>query len=118
MTGKQQRVLDFIRDFTAENGYPPSVREICRALGLKSPSSVHAHIKKLEQQGLILKGGSSARAIILNTPDKIGSGVKNIPVLGVAVVSRYLPWRTYWGLSRLTPETRFEYFYCAFAAIQ
>jgi repressor LexA len=82
LTGKQQRVLDFIRDFTAENGYPPSVREICRALGLKSPSSVHAHIKKLEQQGLILKGGSSARAIILNTPDKIGSGVKNIPVLG------------------------------------
>lgn len=82
MTEKQQRVLDYIIEFTNENGYPPSVREIGSALGLKSPSSVHAHIKRLEEQGYIHKDGNSARAIMINTPDKIGAGVKNIPILG------------------------------------
>ena len=44
---KQKQILTFIRDYTAEQGYPPSVREIAAAVGLRSPSSVHAHLKHL-----------------------------------------------------------------------
>ena len=47
LTPKQQKIYDYILDFTAEHGYPPSVREIGAAVGLKSPSTVHFHLKGL-----------------------------------------------------------------------
>ena len=47
LTEQQQRAYDFIREKVAEQGYPPSVREIGKAIGLSSPSSVHAHIENL-----------------------------------------------------------------------
>jgi len=49
LTPKQQRIYDFIQDFAAQHGYPPSVREIGAAVGLKSPSTVHFHLKGLER---------------------------------------------------------------------
>ena len=55
LTVKQQRIYDFIQDFTARHGYPPSVREIGAAVGLKSPSTVHFHLKGLEEAGMIIK---------------------------------------------------------------
>jgi len=45
LTKKQQEIYDYILSFTGEHGYPPSVREICAAVGLKSPSTVHFHMK-------------------------------------------------------------------------
>ena len=54
LTPKQQKIYDFIQSFTAEHGYPPSVREIGAAMGLKSPSTVHFHLKGLEEAGLSL----------------------------------------------------------------
>ena len=48
LTAKQQRIYDYILDYTADNGYPPSVREIAAAVGLKSPSTVHFHLKGLD----------------------------------------------------------------------
>ena len=53
LTPKQQKIYDYILDFTAEHGYPPSVREIGAAVGLKSPSTVHFHLKGLEVAGVI-----------------------------------------------------------------
>jgi len=61
----QQRVYDFIVESIKEHGYAPSVREIGDALGLKSPSTVHFHIKHLEELGLIEKGAGKGRAIAL-----------------------------------------------------
>ena len=55
LTPKQQEVYDYIIRFTQENGYPPSVREIGQALGMKSPSTVHFHIKGLENAGVLTK---------------------------------------------------------------
>ena len=55
LTHKQQEVYDYILSFTNEYGYPPSVREIGAALGLKSPSTVHFHMKGLEEAGVIVK---------------------------------------------------------------
>lgn len=61
----QQRVYDYIVAFIDEKGYAPSVREIGEALGLRSPSTVHFHIKHLQELGLIEKGAGKGRAIAL-----------------------------------------------------
>ena len=65
LTPKQQQIYAFIRSFTAEKGYPPSVREIGTAVGLKSPSTVHFHLKSLEEAGVIVKAEGKTRAISL-----------------------------------------------------
>ena len=63
LTVKQQRIYDFILAFTNQHGYPPSVREIADGTGLKSPSTVHFHIKALEQAGVISRSAGKTRAI-------------------------------------------------------
>ncbi|HHW30519.1 MAG TPA: transcriptional repressor LexA [Clostridiaceae bacterium] len=60
---KQQKILDFLRKEVEEKGYPPSVREICSAIGLKSTSTVHSYLAKLEKEGFIQKDPSKPRAI-------------------------------------------------------
>ena len=76
----RQKILDYISRYTDENGYPPAVREICQAVGLRSPSTVHSHLKILQEGGFLDKGEGRTRSITLkNHP----TGVKKIPVLGV-----------------------------------
>jgi len=92
LTERQAEILDFIRAFTARNSYPPSVRDICEAVGLSSTSSVHAHLNTLEEKGFIQRGVSSARAIIVlgNDPEGISfdesteviRNVVTLPLLG------------------------------------
>ena len=65
LTRKQQQIYDFILEFTSAHGYPPSVREIGAAVGLKSPSTVHFHLKGLEEAGVIVKAEGKTRAISL-----------------------------------------------------
>ena len=65
LTRKQQQIYDFILEFTNRHGYPPSVREIGAAVGLKSPSTVHFHMKGLEEAGVIVKAEGKTRAITL-----------------------------------------------------
>ena len=65
LTAKQQQIYDYILSFTAGHGYPPSVREIGTAVGLKSPSTVHFHMKGLEEAGVIVKAEGKTRAISL-----------------------------------------------------
>lgn len=52
-TPKQKRILDFVKDYTTQNGYPPTVREIAKALGVKSHSSIYSCLCRLKQRGLI-----------------------------------------------------------------
>ena len=59
----QQKIYDYIVSCIREQGYPPSVREIGEAVGLKSPSTVHFHLKHLEESGMIEKGAGKGRAI-------------------------------------------------------
>jgi len=64
---KQQQILEFVNRQVKEKGYPPSVREICSAVGFKSTSTVHSYIKKLEELGLIEKDPTKPRALkVLN----------------------------------------------------
>lgn len=64
LTERQQQILDFIRQRIKNNGYPPSVREIGEAVGLRSSSTVHAYLVQLEEMGLIRKDPTKPRAII------------------------------------------------------
>ena len=57
---KEQLVYEYIRTQIEQMGYPPSIREICAAVGLSSPSTVHGYIKRLAEKGLILQNESSA----------------------------------------------------------
>ncbi len=63
LTPRQEQVLEFIRESVRVNGYPPTVREICAALDLSSPSTVHAHLANLERLGLIRRDPTKPRAL-------------------------------------------------------
>lgn len=71
MNDKQQQILDFLNKEVEEKGYPPSVREICSAVGLKSTSTVHSYLEKLEKSGLIQKDATKPRALkVINSKPK------------------------------------------------
>ncbi|MCL1808080.1 MAG: transcriptional repressor LexA [Oscillospiraceae bacterium] len=76
---KQQRILDFIEQFTREHKYPPSVREIGAAVGLRSPSTVHTHIKSLTEKGYLQKDARKTRALSMPGRDLTADG---IPIMG------------------------------------
>ena len=61
MTKMQQRIYDYIAETIQRQGYPPSVREIGEAVGLKSPSTVHFHLKHMEEMGVLTKGAGKGR---------------------------------------------------------
>lgn len=63
ITKRQQQIYDFIRTYQKEKGYPPSVREMAAAVGLSSPSTVHAHLSALEDLGLIKRDATKPRAL-------------------------------------------------------
>ena len=114
ITPKQQKIYDFIQSFTAEHSYPPSVREIGAAMGLKSPSTVHFHLKGLEEAGMIVKAEGKTRAITLPAaPNRavaeesnaradripvVGSVAAGSPILAEECIEDYLTFDTQ-GLS-------------------
>lgn len=65
---REQKVLDFMKDEVREKGYPPTVREICTALGIRSTSTVHKDIASLEKQGYLKKDPSKPRALMIVDP--------------------------------------------------
>lgn len=78
ITKRQQQIYDFIRAYQLEKGYPPSVREMAAAVGLSSPSTVHAHLNALEDHGLIKRDKTKPRALELFNED--GSSVSSAAV--------------------------------------
>jgi repressor LexA len=65
LTGRQQEIWDFLVDYVDRDGYPPTVREVGQAVGLASPSTVHAHLANLERAGLLRRDPSKPRALEL-----------------------------------------------------
>lgn len=97
----QQRIYDFLVSYIQSKGYPPSVREIGEAVGLKSPSTVHFHLKHLEEAGVIEKGAGKGRAITLTAPpvpeDKVpivGNVAAGSPILAEECIEDYLTFDT------------------------
>jgi repressor LexA len=76
LTKRQQEIFDFIKKYSAKYGYPPTVRDIGKAVGLASSSTVHAHLANLEKVGLLRRDPSKPRAIEML--DKAADAVKSV----------------------------------------
>ena len=103
LSPKQQQIYDYIISFSAEHGYPPSVREIGAYVGLKSPSTVHFHLKGLESAGLIHKAEGKTRSITVNASEAeapedkvpvVGSVAAGSPILAQECIEDYLTFDT------------------------
>lgn len=90
---RQQQIYDFIRSYQKEKGYPPSVREMAAAVGLSSPSTVHAHLSALEDLGLIKRDATKPRALevfnsdgsscaVTETERPTSRGTVSLPLVG------------------------------------
>jgi repressor LexA len=86
VTERQRAILDYLRAFVDEHGYPPTVREIGEAVGLRSPSTVHAHLAQLERAGLLRRDPTKPRAIELTDRrrhlDESPADVHRLPLVG------------------------------------
>ena len=85
ITKRQEDVLNFIKKYIVDHGFPPSTREIGAALGLSSPATVHTHLKKLEDAGCIRKTNSKFRTIEIvgvNEFQKKDEEIVKVPLLG------------------------------------
>ncbi|HEV3129969.1 MAG TPA: transcriptional repressor LexA [Solirubrobacteraceae bacterium] len=84
LTKRQQEIFDFIKRYSAKYGYPPTVRDIGKAVGLASSSTVHAHLANLEKIGLLRRDPSKPRAIELL--DRAAAGMRNLVRPGLPLV--------------------------------
>ncbi len=79
----QQRILEFIKSEIQAKGYPPSVREIAQAVGLKSTSTVHGHLQRLEKRGLLHRDAMKPRAMeVMGDPNFVRNNATAVPVVG------------------------------------
>ena len=99
LTHMQQKIYNYIAACVQKQGYPPSVREIGDAVGLRSPSTVHFHLKHLEEAGVIIKGAGKGRALTLTEPPVpknhvpvLGSVAAGNPILAEECIEDYLPF--------------------------
>ena len=96
LTKSQQKIYNFLKD-RSQYGIPPSVREICAATGLKSTSTVHAHLKALENLGYISRDAGLNRAIHIEGCEQtaqvpiLGKVTAGLPILAVEEIQGYLP---------------------------
>jgi repressor LexA len=96
LTKRQQEIFDFIRKYSAKYGYPPTVRDIGKAVGLASSSTVHAHLANLEKLGLLRRDPSKPRAIEMlergvgNAVESVKGmvGTEGLPVLGAVAAGQ------------------------------
>src|SRR5215813_13189333 len=86
LTARQRQVLDFIDERTREQGYPPSVREIGEAVGLSSPSTVHAHLAALQDKGYLRRDPTKPRAIEIALEPTTGAAIERSPVRHVPLL--------------------------------
>lgn len=95
-TQMTDRIYEYLQEVIPQQGYAPSVREICEAVGLKSPSTVHFHLKRLQERGLIEKGDFKGRAIVLTQKQEkdripiLGDVAAGSPILAQECIDDYL----------------------------
>ncbi|MFJ8098788.1 MULTISPECIES: transcriptional repressor LexA [unclassified Lysinibacillus] len=108
---RQEAILDFIKEEVRAKGYPPSVREIGEAVGLASSSTVHGHLARLEQKGLIRRDPTKPRAIEILEPEDsiqkqhvihvplVGKVTAGSPITAVENIDEYFPLPDIYGTS-------------------
>ena len=83
LTQKEKDIFDYINDCLENNGYAPSVRDICSAVGIKSTSSVHEYLRRLETKGFIKKSSGKSRALsVEGSANSDSAKMKRVPILG------------------------------------
>lgn len=84
LTEKQEKILNFIRDYKNQNGYPPTLREIAAEFGMSSTFGVKRHLDALIKKGYLNKESNASRGIkfVKNEDEEIPAGIKKIPVIG------------------------------------
>jgi repressor LexA len=83
LTGRQQEIWQFLVDYVDSHGYPPTVREIGEAVGLASPSTVHAHLANLERAGVLRRDPTKPRALeLVGRAEPAVAAVPKLPLLG------------------------------------
>jgi repressor LexA len=86
LSSRQERIVDFIRDFLEDNGYPPTIREIGKSVGISSTSVVNYNLNVLERKGLLVRGKEVARGLRLvgeaEPAPSVGSSFFEVPILG------------------------------------
>lgn len=82
VSDKQLEIYEFLKIYTDNKGYPPSVREICEAVNLRSTSTVHGHLKRLEKKGLIRRDPTKPRALEIIEMSNSKKEMLNIPIIG------------------------------------
>lgn len=92
LTAKQEEILSFMKSEILNKGYPPSVREICAAVNLKSTSSVHSHLSSLEEKGYIHRDPTKPRAIEIvdDTFNLTRREMANVPIIGTVAAGQPL----------------------------
>ena len=96
---REEQTYEYIRDFIRENGYAPSVRDICKDINIPSTSTAHSYIKKLRRLGYIEKNDSISRSLTLSKQDAvpvveipvIGDVAAGTPILAVENIIEYFP---------------------------
>lgn len=90
ITNKQQQILDYMKQIILKRGYPPSVREICEAVNLKSTSSVFSHLETLEKNGYIRRDPTKPRAIEIcdESFQSVRTETASIPVVGTVAAGQ------------------------------
>jgi repressor LexA len=86
LTGRQQEIWDFVVEYVDRHGYPPTVREIGDAVGLASPSTVHAHLANLERAGLLRRDPTKPRALELTGRGRRAEAIAAEPSRGLPLV--------------------------------
>ena len=85
LTKRQNEILNYIKEYIVDHGYPPTIREIGKALGISSPATIHAHLKNLEKKGFIRKNDSKNRALELLVKNEFAINnelIVEVPLLG------------------------------------
>ena len=85
LTKRQEEILNYIKEYIVSHGFPPTVREIGKALGVSSPATIHAHLENLQNKGVIKKDSSKNRAIELLVDNEYANAseeVTKVPLLG------------------------------------
>ncbi len=90
ITAKQEEILDYIKNEILKRGFPPAVREICQAVGLKSTSSVHSHLESLEKAGYIRRDPTKPRAIEVldDSFHLLRREMVNVPIVGTVAAGQ------------------------------
>lgn len=90
ISAKQQEILDYMKENILKRGYPPTVRDICEAVGLKSTSSVHSHLETLEKNGYIKRDPTRPRAIEImdDSFNVIRHEMTSIPIVGTVAAGQ------------------------------